>query len=71
VFQRIHSAEDRIERLNGQDVARFGLFIADLALKLDERLAETAPPPGAEPAAATDDPADDAPDVEDEAAQPG
>ncbi|WP_288758575.1 M20/M25/M40 family metallo-hydrolase [uncultured Brevundimonas sp.] len=71
VFQRIHSAEDRIERLNGQDVARFGLFIADLALKLDERLAEMAPPPGAEPAAAAADPADDTPDVEDEAAQPG
>ncbi|MFC5371714.1 M28 family metallopeptidase [Brevundimonas faecalis] len=34
VFQRIHTAEDRIERLNGADVARFGLFVADLALRV-------------------------------------
>lgn len=51
VFQRIHSSEDKIERLNGQDVARFGLFVADLALKLDARLTEMAPPPQVEPPA--------------------
>lgn len=55
VFQRIHSAEDRLSYLKGVDVARFGLFIADLGLALDKRLveiqakadavaAETAPP---------------------------
>ena len=55
VFQRIHSTEDRLSYLKGVDVARFGLFIADLGLALDKRLveiqaraeavaAETAPP---------------------------
>lgn len=40
VFQRIHSPEDRIERLNAADVARFGGFIADLALRLSRDLAD-------------------------------
>lgn len=55
VFQRIHSTEDRLSYLKGVDVARFGLFVADLGLALDKRLveiqaraeavaAETAPP---------------------------
>ena len=35
VFQRIHSTEDKLELLNGDDVGRFGRFIADLALRLD------------------------------------
>ena len=35
VFQRIHSTEDKLKRLNGDDVGRFGRFIADLALRLD------------------------------------
>jgi len=34
VFQRIHSPEDKLSYLNGDDVARFGLFVADLALRL-------------------------------------
>jgi len=34
VFQRIHSTEDKLELLDGDDVARFGLFVADLALRL-------------------------------------
>ncbi|MFN7112448.1 MAG: M28 family metallopeptidase [Brevundimonas sp.] len=40
VFQRIHSTEDRLSYINGVDVARFGLFIADLGLALDKRLVE-------------------------------
>ena len=40
VFQRIHSTEDRLSYLKGVDVARFGLFIADLGLALDKRLVE-------------------------------
>ena len=40
VFQRIHSTEDRLELLNGADVARFGRFVADLALRLDKTAAE-------------------------------
>jgi hypothetical protein len=35
VFQRIHSTEDKLSYLNGEDVARFGRFIADLTLRLD------------------------------------
>lgn len=35
VFQRIHSPEDKLSYLNGEDVARFGRFIADLTLRLD------------------------------------
>lgn len=35
VFQRIHSADDRIEHFNGADVARTAAFVADLALRLD------------------------------------
>ncbi|GAW41884.1 succinyl-diaminopimelate desuccinylase [Brevundimonas sp. SH203] len=59
VFQRIHSTDDKLSYLKGADVARFGLFIADLGLALDKRLvenqakadavaAETAPAPGGE-----------------------
>jgi hypothetical protein len=40
VFQRIHSTEDRLSYINGVDVARFGLFLADLGLALDKRLVE-------------------------------
>lgn len=40
VFQRIHSTEDKLSYLKGVDVARFGLFIADLGLALDKRLVE-------------------------------
>ncbi|MBU1271172.1 MAG: Zn-dependent exopeptidase M28 [Alphaproteobacteria bacterium] len=35
VFQRIHSPEDKLSYLNGEDVARFGRFITDLTLRLD------------------------------------
>lgn len=35
VFQRIHSPEDKLSYLNGEDVARFGRFIVDLTLRLD------------------------------------
>jgi len=40
VFQRIHSVEDKLELLNGADVARFGRFVADLALRLDRSSGE-------------------------------
>jgi hypothetical protein len=40
VFQRIHSTEDKLSYLKGVDVARFGLFIADLGLALDKKLVE-------------------------------
>jgi hypothetical protein len=40
VFQRIHTTEDRLSYLKGVDVARFGLFLADLGLALDKRLVE-------------------------------
>jgi hypothetical protein len=40
VFQRIHSADDKLELLNGDDVARFGLFVADLALRLNQATSE-------------------------------
>ena len=45
VFQRIHSTEDRLAYFNGDDVARFGLFVADLALKLSAQLDEYRPEP--------------------------
>lgn len=34
VFQRIHSTGDVLELFEGEDVARFGAFIADLALRI-------------------------------------
>ena len=34
VFQRIHSAEDKMEWVNGDDILRTSLFVADLALRL-------------------------------------
>ncbi|MFN3354145.1 MAG: Zn-dependent exopeptidase M28, partial [Brevundimonas sp.] len=34
VFQRIHSDGDVLELFEGEDVARFGGFIADLALRI-------------------------------------
>lgn len=34
VFQRIHSDGDRLELLEGEDVARFGGFVAELAMRL-------------------------------------
>ena len=40
VFQRIHSKEDKLSYLNGDDVARFGRFIVDLTLRLDRTAAE-------------------------------
>jgi hypothetical protein len=57
VFQRIHSTEDRLELLNGDDVARFGLFVADLALRLQQGLVEMGPAAGAAPEAAEAEPA--------------
>lgn len=57
VFQRIHSTEDRLAYFNGDDVARFGLFVADLALKLSTQLDEYRPEPdeaAPEPPAAPD-----------------
>jgi hypothetical protein len=45
VFQRIHSTEDKLSYLKGGDVARFGLFLADLALNLDKKLVELRPAP--------------------------
>lgn len=44
VFQRIHTTEDKLSWLKGADVARFGLFIADLALNLDKKLVSMRPP---------------------------
>ncbi|KAK0350990.1 hypothetical protein LTR94_026787, partial [Friedmanniomyces endolithicus] len=56
VFQRIHSTEDKLSYLKGVDVARFGLFIADLGLELDKRLVEMQPEPAyVEPDAQADD----------------
>ena len=62
VFQRIHTPEDKLSWLKGADVARFGLFIADLALNLDKKLVSMRPPaPLVEPEEAepeeTDEPA--------------
>lgn len=59
VFQRIHSTEDKLSYLKGPDVARFGLFVADLALNLDKKLVEIQPAPAEEqpePAAVTSQP---------------
>lgn len=59
VFQRIHSTEDKLSYLKGADVARFGLFVADLALNLDKALQADQPPPAYEaPDADEPEPAD-------------
>ena len=71
VFQRIHTTEDKLSYLKGADVARFGLFIADLALNLDKKLVSLRPPaPLVEPEEVEPDETDEpavAPDGEAEA----
>lgn len=59
VFQRIHSTEDKLSYLKGADVARFGLFVADLALNLDKALRADQPAPAYQaPEAYEPEPAD-------------